>query len=140
MCLLRASQQNILSSFHVVPTPSSFCSTPPSWTPSPETVTGIRPTPCALRQDDGQVGPLAARHPATGYEPKFCIDVSSERTPINFPSRQDSFNLEHDLTNTVAASEDFDHLPQRFVASSSQHSAVSTGPTLLNLGPVRSTG
>ena len=30
-----------------VPILSSFCSTPPpSWTPSPETLTGIRPTPC----------------------------------------------------------------------------------------------
>ena len=52
-----------------VPTLSSFCSTPPpSWTPSPETLTGIRPTPCALRQKDGQFGPLAARHPATASD------------------------------------------------------------------------
>ena len=51
-----------------------------------------------------------------------------------------SFNLENDLTNIVAASEGFDHLPHRFVASSSQHSAASTVPTLLNLVSVRSTG
>ena len=56
------------------------------------------------------VRPLATRHPATGYVPNFCVDVSSEHTPINFPSRKDSFNLENELTNTVAASEDFDHL------------------------------
>ena len=65
----------------------------------------------------------------TGSEPKSLIEVSSEHTPINFPSRKDSFILENDLTNTVAASEDFDRLPQRFVASSSQHSAASTVAT-----------
>ena len=43
-------------------------------------------------------------------------------------------------TTTRTLSEDFGHLPQRFVASSSQHSAASTIPTLLNVGPVRSTG
>ena len=85
-------------------------------------------------------GPLATRHPATGNVPNFCIDVSSEHTPINFPPRKDSFNLENELTNTVAASEDFGHLLKRFVACSSQHSAASTVPTLLNLGSVRSTG
>ena len=73
--------------------------------------------------------------PQVMNEPNFSIDVSSEHTPINFPSRKDSFILENDLTNTVA-----DHLPQRFVASSSQCSAGSTIPTLLNSGSVRSTG
>ena len=136
--VLRASQQNIqhphIMSLFGVPTPSIFSTPPPSCTPSPETLTGIKSNSCALRQGDGQFGPLATRRPATGYEPNFCIDVSSEHTPINFPSRKDSFTLENDLTNTVAASEDFDgHLPQRFVASSSQHSAASTIPTLLNL-------
>ena len=113
-----------------VPTLSSLCSTPPpSWTPSPRDA------------DWNQTDPLwAARHPAAGFEGNFSIDVSSEHTPINFPFRKDSFNLENDLTNTVAASDDFDHLPQRFVASNSQHSAASTVPTLLNSGSVRSTG
>ena len=88
----------------------SFCSTPPpTWTPSPATVTGIRPNPCATPLLDGQSGPLANTTPTTGYEPNFCIDVSSEHTPINFPSRKDSFNLESDLTKTVAASWDFGH-------------------------------
>ena len=76
--------------------------------------------------------------PLTGCEPNFCIDVSSEHTPIHSPSRKNRFNLESDLTNTVAASEDLDHLPQRLAASGSQHSVASTVPTLLNLGSLSS--
>ena len=42
----------------------------------------------------------------TGYEPKTCTDVSSEHTPINCPSRRNSFNTDNnDLTTTVTASE-----------------------------------
>ena len=62
----------------------------------------------------------------------LCVDVSSEDTPIHFKSRKNSFNLASGLTNTVAASEDFDHLPQQSAASGSHYSAVSTLPTLLN--------
>ena len=36
---------------------------------------------------------LADPTPRTGYEPNFCID-GSEQTPINFPSKSKSFNLE----------------------------------------------
>ena len=43
----------------------TFLTPPPSWTPSPETLTGIGSNPCALRHEDGQFGPLAARHPTT---------------------------------------------------------------------------
>ena len=40
------------SCLSLVPTLSTFCSTPPpSWTPSPQTLTGIRSNPCALRQE-----------------------------------------------------------------------------------------
>ena len=74
---------------------------------------------------------LADPTPNTGYEPKFCIDVSSQHTPINLPSRKSSFNLENDAT--VAASEDFD-LSHHSGASSSRHSVASTVQTLLNLG------
>ena len=68
--VLRASQQNILcpriTSLLGVPTLSTFCSTPPpSRTPSPQTLTGIRSNPCALRQEDGHFGPLATRPPTT---------------------------------------------------------------------------
>ena len=44
--------------------------------------------------------------PLTGQEPNSCIDVSSEHTPNNNPSRRDSFNTDYnDLNTTVAASE-----------------------------------
>ena len=74
--VLRASQQNILHphimSLLGVPTPSTFCSTPPpSRTPSPQTLTGIRSNSSALRQEDGQFGPLATRHPTTSLQKSF---------------------------------------------------------------------
>ena len=41
-----------------------------------------------------------------GFEPKTCIDVSNEHTPINYPTRRNSFNTDYnDLTTTVPASE-----------------------------------
>ena len=114
---------------------SSFCSTPPpTWIRSPATLTGIRPNPCATSLLDGQSGHLADSTPTTVYEPNFCIDVSSEHTPINFTSRRNSFNFENDLTNTVAASEDSDHLPQRSAASGSQHSQPALSPRCLVQG------
>ena len=74
--VLRASQQNILHphimSLLGVPTLSTFCSTPPpSRTPSPQTLTGIRSNSSALRQEDGQFGPLATRHPTTSLQKSF---------------------------------------------------------------------
>ena len=51
-----------------------------------------------------------------------------------FPVQENSFNLESFLTNTVVASEDSDHVPQRLAASGSQHSVVSTVPTRLSPG------
>ena len=72
-----------------------------SSTTPPTPLTGIRLNPCAT--------------PYTGYEPKFCIDVSSEHTPINFPSDK---NRENDVS--IAASEDFD-FPQHSGASSGRH-------------------
>ena len=61
--------QKNLSTHHVSPLCSDsvlllFDATT-TWTPSPETLARIRPTPCAPRHEDGQFGPLAARHPAT---------------------------------------------------------------------------
>ena len=56
----------------------------------------------------------------------FCIDVSSEHTPINLP-RKSSFQLESDATIAT--------LPRHSGAlSSSRHTAASTVPTLLKLG------
>ena len=87
--------------------------------------------PCTTPLWGGPSGHLADPIPNTDYEPKFCIDVSSELTPINLPSRKSSFNLENDAT--IAASEGFDLL-QHSGASGSRHSVASTVPTLLKLG------
>ena len=78
---------------------------------------------------------MASPIPNKGYEPKFCIDVSSEHTPINLPTRNVSFQQEYDAT--ITASEDLD-LPRHSGASSnSQHTAASRIPTLLKLGSLR---
>ena len=78
-------------------------------------------------------GHLADCTPLTGYEPKICIDVSSEHTPINYPSRRNSFNIENnDLTTTVTASETFDGFHQQAAASggSQQVPASAANPWL----------
>ena len=55
-----------------VPTLSTFCSTPPpSRTPSPQTLTGIRSNSSALRQENGKFGPLATQHPTTSLQKSF---------------------------------------------------------------------
>ena len=87
-----------------------------------------------LRSGDGLSGRLAGPIPNTGCEPEFCIDVDSEHTPINLPSRNMSFPQEYDAT--IAASE-VSSLPRHSVASSSsQHSAASRVPALSRLGSV----
>ena len=99
---------------------------------SPTPLTGIRPNPCATALWGGLSGHLADPTSNTGCEPKFCIDVSGEHTPINLPTRNMGFQQEYDAT--IAASEDL-NLPRRSGASrSSLHSAASTVPTLLKLG------
>ena len=51
-------------------------------------------------------GRLAEQSPLTGYEPKTLIEVSSEHTPINLPSRKSSLDTDlDDLATTVDASE-----------------------------------
>ena len=87
-------------------------------------LSGIRLNPCATPLGGGPSGYLADPTTNTGYEPKFCIDVSSEHTPI----RQGSFNLENDAT--IAASEDFD-VPQHSGASGSRHSEASAVPNFV---------
>ena len=84
----------------------SFCSTPPPSTPNSLFMDGIRRPSCATPPGRLLFGQLAESTPLTGFEPETCIDVSSEHTPINYPSRRDSFNIENnDLTTTVAAPE-----------------------------------
>ena len=97
---LRASKVILSSVVSLLNTPSNpfphiFSSpttspTPPTTSPTP--LTGIRLTPCAASLGDGLPGHLAGPIPNTS-EPKFCIDVSSENTPINFPSRKTASTL-----------------------------------------------
>ena len=77
--------------------------------------------PCATPLWGGPSGHLADPTRNTGYEPKFCIDVSSEHTPINLPTRNMSFKQEFDAAINSRAS------------SSSQHTAASTVSTFQNL-------
>ena len=76
-----------------------------SVTPTALPITGIRRSPCATPHGGLQFGRPVEPIAFTGYEPNSCIDFSSEHTPINCPSRRNSFNTENDLTATVAASE-----------------------------------
>ena len=78
-------------------------------------------THCATPPRGLLFGHLAESTPLTSYEPKTCIDVSSEHTPINYPWKRNCFNIEnHDLTTTVAASRKL----KRFLFSSKRQPAV----------------
>ena len=72
---------------------------------------------------------MAEPTPNPGHEPKICIDVSSEQTPINFPTRQGSSQLETDAT--IAAADDLNLRLHSGAPSSSLHTVASTVPTLL---------
>ena len=89
-------------------------------------------TPCATPPWGGMSGHLADPTPDTSYEPKFCIDVSSEHTPINLPDSNRNFPHENDAT-IVATTEDLDLSRHSKTSSSSQHTAASRVPTLLKL-------
>ena len=108
-----------------------------AWTPatSLELSTGIRLNPCATSLVDRLSNRLAGPIPNTSYEPKFCINVDSEHTPINLPSRNMSFPQEYDAT--IAASEGLNLPRHSGASSSSQHTAASRVPTLLKLGSFR---
>ena len=58
-------------------------------------------------------GRMADNAQPTGYEPKTCIDVSSELSPINIAVRRENFDIECGLKFSV--SDDFDHLLRRAV-------------------------
>ena len=46
---------------------------------------------------------MAEQSPITGYEPKDLIEISSEHTPTNFPSRKNSFTHIDDVRTVVAS-------------------------------------
>ena len=86
-----------------------------------------------VRDSRSVVGRLAVwPTPNTGCEPTFCIDVSREHTPINFPTRNVGFQQEYD--STIAASEDLNFPWHSGASSSSHHTAASTVPTLWKRG------
>ena len=92
-------------------------------------LTGIRRNPCATPPWGGTYGHLANPTPDTSYEPKFCIDVSNEHTPINLPDSNRNFSHDYDAT------EDLDLPRYSGASSSSQHSAAASRvPTVSKLG------
>ena len=91
--------------------------------------------------DGNQIKPLCNSAPSvhladpiqnTGYEPKICIDVGSEHTPINLPSRNMSVRQKYDAT--ITASEDLIYLdiPEHQAAAIILQQAEF--PTLLKRG------
>ena len=87
-------------------------------------------SPCATPPGGLLFGHLAESSPHTGYEPKTCIDVSSEHRPINHSSWRNSFNIENDLATAVAASENSDGFHQQAVARSPSVPASVVDPWL----------
>ena len=51
-------------------------------------------------------GRMAAQSPLTGDEPNSLIEISKEYTPMNFPSRRNSFNTNLSSVPTTAAASD----------------------------------
>ena len=59
----------------------SLCFTPPPTTPYSLLLTGVRRNPCATPPGGMLFGHPAESSPHTCYEPKTCIDASSEQSP-----------------------------------------------------------
>ena len=57
----------------------------------------------------------------TGYEPNSWIDVSSECTPVHYPSQDTGFYTKSEHSLTVLSSENLNSFPKHAAASSSQH-------------------
>ena len=83
-------------------------------------ITGTRRPPCATPPWGGMSGHLADPTPDTGYEPKFCVDVSDEHTPINFADSNRHFPQDYEAT-IVATTEDLNLLPHSGASSSSSN-------------------
>ena len=58
----------------------------------------------------GWFGRVAEQSPLTGYERNNLIEISSQHTPINFPSRRNSFSTDFNDVPTIAASDATDTL------------------------------
>ena len=64
----------------------------------------------SITSGGGCFGPVAEQSPLTGYEPNNLIEISSQHTPINFPSRRNIFSTDFNGVPTTAASDDTDTL------------------------------
>ena len=60
---------------------------------------------CADPRSGSLFGRMADQSPITGFEPKDLIEISSEYTPIHFPSRKNSLTADTDDVRTVIASD-----------------------------------
>ena len=68
-----------------------------------ETESGIH---CNDPGGGGWFGRMAEQSPLTGHGPKNLIDISSQHTPINFPSRRNSSHTDFNDAPTIAASDE----------------------------------
>ena len=86
---------------------------------------GTRSPPCVSARWSGMSGCVANPTPDTGYEPKFCVDVNHEHTPINLP---DSIRiLPHDFNATIAVTSVEPDVPRHSgTPSSSKHTAAAS--------------
>ena len=73
---------------------------------------------------------MTEQSPITGLEPKDLIEISSDYTPINFPSRKNSFTTDIDDVPTVAASDIAETLEEGQLTSPlfTQEREVSANP------------
>ena len=73
---------------------------------------------------------MTEQSPITGLEPKDLIEISSDYTPINFPSRKNSFATDIDDVPTVAASDIAETLKEGQLTSPlfTQEREVSANP------------
>ena len=71
----------------------------------PSTLVTESGTTCVDPRSGAFCGRVAEQSPITGYEPKDLTEISSEYTPINFPSRKNSFTTDIDDVPIVVASD-----------------------------------
>ena len=76
---------------------------PPLFPATLATETG---TTCADPLSGSWLGRMAEQSLLTGYEPEDLSEISSEHTPINFPSRKSSFSPDIDDVPTIVAASD----------------------------------
>ena len=133
LCLSPKSSHPRTMSLLGVPKLSAFPSVLTSSTATPTPLTGIRLNLCTTPLWGGPSGHLAHPTPNTGYEPKFCIDVGSEHTPIFRPERASSsprMTRQSPLRRTLAC--------LNIQEQAAGHLLARTVPTLWKLGSLGS--